>query len=68
MACAILTLSGLEAFCLHVNPGLSLRSNRWAEISERLWRLVKSQTGLKLANAFGVFQFQIQLMYCETNS
>jgi len=38
-----------QKFCWH-DPGLSLRSNRWAEISERLRRKKR----LKLANAFGV--------------
>jgi len=35
------TLSGFACFRIH-NPGLSLRSNRWAEISQRLRRI---QTG-----------------------
>jgi predicted outer membrane lipoprotein len=34
---------------------LSLRSNRWAEISERLRRIQPLGRWLKLANAFGVF-------------
>ncbi len=43
------TLSGFNNN-LCSDPGLSLRSNHWAEISERLRR----KSGLKLANAFGV--------------
>jgi hypothetical protein len=52
------------------NPGLSLRSNRGAEISERLRRCCDGAeiseifgvdaTGLKLANAFGV-NFKLRL-------
>ena len=34
------TLSGLNRLLVPVFPGLSLRSNRWAEISERLRRIL----------------------------
>ena len=43
------TLTGLSNPFMICLPGLSLRSNRWAEISPRLRR-----TGLEIAHTFGV--------------
>jgi hypothetical protein len=58
-ACARLTLSGFKWSGYEATPGLSLRSNRWAEVSERLRRIHPGCrcpiAGLKLANAFGVY-------------